>query len=176
MIMILISIHTGAKASHLSAGVSTGPVLLSDLRCRGGESSLSDCTHDVCSVYTCPHQYRAAVECERKDLYCVYNTVNVFWVHLPMIILLLQIISYYNFLYVLSNSSLYNHYICCFILAPCTNGDIRLAGGDGLSGRVELCINGTWGTVCDDGWTDSDAAVVCNQLGHSPHGKGIRAV
>lgn len=44
--------------------------------------------------------------------------------------------------------------------------DIRLSGG-GSSGRVEIRILGTWGTVCDDSFGDAEAKVVCRMLGRS---------
>lgn len=56
--------------------------------------------------------------------------------------------------------------------APCTEWKIRLRGEDSHNsfGRVELCLNGTWGTICDNDWNDADASIVCKQLGYSPYG------
>ena len=63
------------------------------------------------------------------------------------------------------------------ILAPsttsvnCTNQDLRLRGGTtSLQGRVEMCYEGQWGTVCDNLWGTSDAKVACRQLGFSSYG------
>ena len=59
----------------------------------------------------------------------------------------------------------------------CYDGDVRLVNGSRPhEGRVEICINETWGTICDEiyydwGWTSVEADVVCKQLGYSRAGE-----
>ncbi|KAM3605874.1 uncharacterized protein V6R79_006389 [Siganus canaliculatus] len=51
-------------------------------------------------------------------------------------------------------------------LVPPVGPLVRLLAGESRKeGRVEVFINGQWGSVCDDGWNDVNAAVVCRQLG-----------
>ena len=54
-----------------------------------------------------------------------------------------------------------------FVVAndSCVSGSMRLTSGSGnMTGRVELCLEGKWGTVCNDTFNANAARVVCKQL------------
>ena len=58
-------------------------------------------------------------------------------------------------------------------IESCEEGTVQISGfGEGaLAGHVEVCIEQSWTTICDETWDDLEASVVCRQLGFSPHGK-----
>ena len=61
-----------------------------------------------------------------------------------------------------------------YYLAVCLNGEIRLTGGrSNLEGRVEVCVDGRWETISDDGWGVNEATVVCRQLNYNRTGRWI---
>ena len=52
------------------------------------------------------------------------------------------------------------------IQSNCTDGDIQLVGGSNkYEGRIEVCVNQAWGTVCSYIYNINVGKVVCGQIG-----------
>ena len=107
-----------------------------DVNCSGSEDSIFDCSYNQLTDYSCGQYDDASVICQRKFI--------IQYCRLTLADIVNDV----------QNSN-------------CSSGDIRLTGGsNAYEGRVELCINGVWGSVCDSGWDDREAHAVCRQLGH----------
>ena len=133
---------------------------LDNVHCNGSENTLSECYHLGIGVHNCfQGSEEAGVICKSK----LYIAVLV------IIIVEMPIFSMTH--YYCSSHSPLGHL--------CNETDIRLVNNDGyvwemespgignsstVEGRVEICVDGTWSTVCDDGWDVLDAEVVCRQL------------
>ncbi len=56
------------------------------------------------------------------------------------------------------------------VAGNCSTGDVRLIGptdqtAGTAEGRVEVCINNAWGTICSNSFTPEDVGTICVDLG-----------
>ena len=59
----------------------------------------------------------------------------------------------------------------CVYIAGCLEWKSRLVNGSTPNeGRLEICYNNTWRTICENHWTDAYAEIACRQLGYSTIG------
>ena len=101
----------------------------------------------------------------------------------------LEVVLIYNVCKPLADLTLYQ--LFKIYSATCMDGEVRLLVGEGdayyqddvmysdyfydknglVGGRIEICLGGRYGTICDDFWDKQDASVACRQLGFSPYGE-----
>ena len=63
--------------------------------------------------------------------------------------------------------------MCILTVPQCSStGSVRLVGGASSNeGRMEVCVNGMWGTVTYYQWDSREVTVVCKQLGYQNPGE-----
>ena len=146
-------------------GQGTGPIHLDNLFCNSTESRLVDCRHNGISVHNCVHSEDAGLRCQGL---CVHICQN----HIPVTVLQLEIIFMHRLVAYQAVKRILNLIDFLLTVVLCTNGDIRLVNGtNDYEGRVEVCWNWMWGTVCDDFWSPFDAIVACRHLGFPTTGE-----
>ena len=131
-------------------GGGSDPIHQAEIQCTGRETHLIHCStgHHL----HCSHSDDVGVTCPSSEQFTYYYFKN--------------------------NYNIYAE-------PECNATDIRLVSNhveqDGIDnnssteGRVEICLNGVWGTVCDDGWDRLDAKVVCQQLNLTTHCKCMQS-
>ena len=131
--------------------MGSGPILT--VSCQRQDSFLQDCIDkSFRNVESCNHGNDVGVECEGINL---KRNDNIF--HLSTHIIYIYI---YTYMYII------------FLLAvDCVHGALRLAGSSvSHQGRVEVCQNNTWKTICSNFWGINETMVICRQLGYSANG------
>ena len=114
------------------------PVLLDELMCNGTERRLVDCAHDDFGIHDC--------NLEDLGVLCLGKPYSTGYV-----------------IALMSTNLLFQFPV----VGECNETDLRLVEGrTPYDGRVEVCLDGLWCTVCSDSWNTRDATVVCRQLGY----------
>lgn len=116
-------------------GSGAGGIFLTYVSCRGSEQFLLNCTNQQISVSHTCTHSRDAGVNCTSMAHALVNDRNI------------------SIAYVIG-------------VRNCTQGSTRLVRGSiAREGTVEICVNGFWGAVCDNGWDSREAQVICHQLG-----------
>ena len=130
--------------------------VIMSVTCTGDEDELIDCRHE--RGQECGEFDDAYVICQGSLLSSLKTTMQ------------LLLYCTLNLVILVSDTN-------AVIESDCVDGDVRIVDGPNVrEGRVEVCINRAWGTVCDDLWSLGDAQVVCLQQRFSDRGEFLHVL
>ncbi|KFP43217.1 Neurotrypsin, partial [Chlamydotis macqueenii] len=164
----------GKSTSESHSEGSSGPIWLDDVSCSGKETNLLQCSRREWGKHDCNHQEDVRLIChpdnDSHKLSLVFQNNTSFQQKMKTVYLTFPtifLIGKWTKTLLLPFTSQHLKKNPVSSLNLFSGPPIRLMDGENKKeGRVEIFINGQWGTICDDGWSDKDAAVVCRQLGY----------
>ena len=127
--------------------------------CQGNEESILQCPQST-DTEDCESGAGAAVVCQGKGFQYTMQLLSLYYARI--------------------HKSIDIFSICLYTALDttdeelCVDGDVKLVDGSNpLEGRVEICFNHAWGTICNNSFSISDATVVCRQLGYHFNGSQV---
>jgi len=159
--------HVGREMNISLYGIGTGQIWLDDIHCNGKERHIGECSHRGWGVHNCGHSEDVAVSCVGDPLTTssvLSSRITSQMTSSPTLIDNTTTVQSTHHTTQISST-----------VVPCPHeGNIALNGGrSSREGRLQVCHNGIWGTVCDDGFTDAAARVVCYSLGYGYVGREL---
>ncbi|XP_053387279.1 deleted in malignant brain tumors 1 protein-like [Mercenaria mercenaria] len=163
--------HNASLAVYFNTaiyGKGTGPILTREMNCYAEKNTINSCTLYAPYRSGSSHLYDLSIACTPCGLPDIYNgypeafngtelTVTCHTGFYPnQIKMKCQ-----------NNNSWSEEQRCTPLhVFPLNISDIQLKNGYRPSeGRVEILVNGTWGTICDTNFDSADATVICKMFG-----------
>ncbi|XP_053387321.1 uncharacterized protein LOC123542232 [Mercenaria mercenaria] len=156
-------------------GEGTGPILAQHIYCNAEKDTINSCSLESPCRPCSSHRNDLSIACTPCGLPDIYNGDPVAFNGTE-----LTVTCHTGFfpnqikIKCMNNNSWSEEQRCTPLYAfPLNISDIQLKNGYRPSeGRVEILVNGTWGTICDTRFASADATVICKMFGLDGRGSG----
>ncbi|XP_025101497.1 scavenger receptor cysteine-rich domain superfamily protein-like [Pomacea canaliculata] len=187
---------TAVAVGSAKYGAGSGPILFSDLRCVGNETSLAQCQHSGLYISYCEHWQDVGVMCnitQQMSARVVGGTADAGRLELlydgtwgtvcgkrfgnKAALVACRMLgfnrhdtnTYTTLGAILRRARDEKETLCNEVKA--TPMTARLHGGTSEAGRLEISVNGEWTTVCEGGFGESEVEVALRMLGLNSTGQ-----